>query len=195
MPMSMRTILIALTLFVSCTSMAQTKVRDLLQTMPDSLAPTLTQNNRLDCIDFKEAGMKAEVRNALGGKSELLTLTSDFADIKLSEGCRMQLCLLDVSQPVDSCQQILCVVSTYGYDIKESTVQFYSLRWRPLPLSRYVLQPSLLQSASPVIATLSPQPATLTVQPSGYLERPAIENQKVIETFPTNLKWENDTFK
>ena len=44
-------------------------LRDAFRQMPDSVMPTLTQNNRLDCLDFLDAGMKAEVRNRLGGTS------------------------------------------------------------------------------------------------------------------------------
>ena len=51
---------------------AQITVRDLLKSMPDSVIPYLTENNRLDMIDFMESNMDAVVTNTLGGKSQLL---------------------------------------------------------------------------------------------------------------------------
>lgn len=42
------------------------KMRDVFKQIPDSLVPYLSQNNRLDFIDFLDSNMKAEVRNKLG---------------------------------------------------------------------------------------------------------------------------------
>ena len=63
---------LALLLLLTVPAIAQQKMRDVISTMPDSLAPYLTENNRLDMIDFKEANMKAEVHNAFEGKTELM---------------------------------------------------------------------------------------------------------------------------
>ena len=49
---------------------AQPKRREVFQRMPATMLPYLTENNKLDFIDFIDSGMKAEIRNELGGKSE-----------------------------------------------------------------------------------------------------------------------------
>ena len=44
---------------------AQPKMREVFQRMPAMMLPYLTENNKLDFIDFIDSGMKAEVRNEL----------------------------------------------------------------------------------------------------------------------------------
>ena len=56
------------------------QIRDAFRAMPDSLMPYLSKNNRLDFIDFLDSNMKAEVKNALGGTSEMLSLGDDTKD-------------------------------------------------------------------------------------------------------------------
>lgn len=177
-------------LLLSLASTAQVKMRDVLRTMPESLVPYLTENNRLDMIDFHEANMQAEVKNLLEGKSELLSLSDAFAAFALNEAHRMEIRLLDVTEPIDSCQQILCVVDTYGTDVRESTVCFFSLSWQELPTNKFVKLPKAMFTAA-----LDEQQPTLTITLSDYPERPAMEEQKVAQNLPINLKWSNDFFK
>ena len=58
-------------------SAAQQTISEVFREMPDSLLPTLSKNNRLDMLDFMASGMKAEVTNRLGGRSEMTALTDD----------------------------------------------------------------------------------------------------------------------
>ena len=78
---------IILLIVMSCLSftegMAQ-NMKDIVRTMPDSIIPLLSLNNRLDFVDYIDSKMKAEVTNQLGGKSEMTTLTDDFAHIRVS---------------------------------------------------------------------------------------------------------------
>ncbi len=168
---------------------AQVKMRDILRTMPESLVPYLSENNRLDCIDFKEANMKAEVRNTLDGTSELVTIHDDYAFFQLNAAHRMELRLLPTSIVVDSCKQILCVVDTYGDEAQESRVSFYSVRWQPQPAATYVSLPE-----GPYTASLDEHSATLLLTPSTYLEKPANKEQEVVKIVSTKLKWELDFF-
>lgn len=130
--MSMRFILLGLAVSAwSLTATAQPSMREAFKQAPQALLPYVTENDRLDLIDFLDSGMKAEVKNQLGGKSELLRLTDRFLSLRLSQGLSMKLRLLDSPQPIDSVSQVICMVRTYGIDCQESTVQFYSLKWRP----------------------------------------------------------------
>ena len=85
-------------------------MRDVIKQMPDTLVPYLKQNALLDFIDFKDSGMKAEVSNDFGGKSQLVELTDDFALLTLNSASQIQMRLLDVKEPVDSANQIICMV-------------------------------------------------------------------------------------
>ena len=175
---------------------AQTTVRDLLKSMPDSLIPYLSENNRLDMIDFMESNMDAVVTNSLGGKSQLLKLTDQYASIKLSEASSVAMRLLDVSTPVDSLSQILCLVRTYGTDIRESSIEFYSLAWRPLPTANYFSKPSYMFSAM-----LNDEEPILTLRQEMHMDAMGTEDKEGLEDKENTkevqmiLKWDDGFVK
>lgn len=109
--------------------------KEVFKAMPDSLLPYLSQNNRLDFIDFMESNMEAKVTNALNGKSEMTALSDRYLCLQLNEASRLQLRLLPVNTPVDSMNYIVCMVRTYGVEAQSSVVSFYSCLWRQLELT------------------------------------------------------------
>ena len=115
----MKYFLLALFLSLAGASYAQTAMRDLLKTMPAALTPSLSENNRLDMVDFKDAGMAAIVTNAFEGKSELTQLTDNYASLRLSEALHLDMALLTAGG-----ERVLCVVMTWGTDLRESTLSF-----------------------------------------------------------------------
>ena len=169
---------------------AQIAMRDVLRTMPDSVVPYLTENNRLDMIDFVESNMESVVTNALGGKSQMQQLTDQYLSIQLNESSTIAMRLLDVPAPVDSLNQILCVVRTYGSDIRESTVAFYSLAWRPLPQASYFSQP-----AEMFTATLAADEPTLTLRQETPIDTLLEEQKQETKEVLTILKWNNGFVK
>lgn len=184
----MRSIFLPLLLAATLVAVAQTTIRDVFKQMPDSIVPYLDANNRLDFIDFIDSGMKAEVNNALGGKSVLQKLTDDFLDLSLNEAATLQMRLLDIAEPIDSANQVICMVRTYGSDIRESTVQFYSIKWRLLPTADYLTMPES-DGLTMFIATFGEQEPTLTLQSECRLDAPANEEQKEIGKKQITLKW------
>ena len=125
----MRKLFLLLVLVTTCNLSAQMKMRDVFKQMPDSLVPYLDANNRLDFIDFIDSGMLSEVTNSLGGKSVMQKLTDDALQIQLTESSSLSMRLLDVSEQVDSVNQIVCFIRTYGSDLRESQISFYSVKW------------------------------------------------------------------
>ena len=115
-----RVILAAVFMLCFCHAEAQLKMREVFLQMPDSIMPYLTENNRLDFLDFMDSGMKAEVRNELGGRSVMTALTDQNLSIQLSEVVRLDLWLFPVSQEVDSCRQVVCMITTYNTTVPES---------------------------------------------------------------------------
>ncbi len=110
-------------------------LRDLFRQMPDSLMPYLSQNNRLDFIDFVDSNMKAEVKNMLGGTSEMTSLSADSLSIRMSESLQVHLFLLNTASAADSCSQVICLLQTFGTDSisQETTAGFYTVGWERLP--------------------------------------------------------------
>lgn len=181
-----RFILLYLALLVwSLTVSAQSTMREAFQQAPQSLMPYLTENDRLDLIDFLDSGMKAEVTNQLGGKSELLRLTERFLSLNLSQGLSMKMLLLDSPEPVDSVTQVICLVRTYGIDCRESTVQFYSMKWRQLLTADYM--EALPQET--FLADLDEQDTLLTVQPGCDIETKAVEEHQNEDKWAFKYKW------
>lgn len=77
--LSLFLLLTALSVSAHCQSMA-----DVLRTMPDSVMPLLTLNDRLDLVDEWQAGVKAEVKNRLGGMVTLTELSDTKAVLQTS---------------------------------------------------------------------------------------------------------------
>ena len=116
-------------LFVAATfsqaSAQSIQIRDAFREMPDSLMPYLSKNNRLDFIDFLDSGMKAEVRNQLGGTSEMLTIGADSLSIQMNPSLRVDMIAID---SVVAVVETFLVDSIYG----ESRVHYYSATWQPI---------------------------------------------------------------
>ena len=164
---------------------AQTTMGEALKSMPDSLMPYLSHNNRLDCIDFCEANMKAEVRNALEGKSELLQLTSSYALFRLNDASTVELCLLEADS-----RQLICMIQTYGTDLRESIISFYTTSWQQLPTGQF-----LSIANQQYVAQYDAEQNALTLESNHYLDRPAMEEQKEVEKMQIKFKWINGEFK
>ena len=96
-----KNILVLLVLCFSLSSHAQEKtMSELFKAMPDSILPYLSENNRLDMIDFMEAKMKAEVTNLLDGKSEMTALTHDSLSITMNDVLTIDMHLMEMPEPV-----------------------------------------------------------------------------------------------
>ena len=63
-------LLLAIAATVACAA----DLRTLFVDMPDSVIPTLTRSERLDFLDYMDSGMKAVVKNRLGGESEMRSM-------------------------------------------------------------------------------------------------------------------------
>jgi hypothetical protein len=111
-------------------------IRDAFRQMPDSILPTLTQNNRLDFLDFHDAGMKAEVKNRLGGTSLMTALTNDSLSMQVSPALRVDMLLLTLSEPFDSVNQVIVVGETFLADsiYGETTIHGFTTDWHPIPI-------------------------------------------------------------
>ncbi len=72
-------------------------MRDVFASMPDSIAPMVTRNNRLDCIDYIENNMEARVRNILDEYVTLEALTADYARFRTSPSAFLELKLLPLT--------------------------------------------------------------------------------------------------
>ena len=112
--------------------------KDCFKAMPDSLLPLLTEVNRADFIDFLESGMRAEVTNRFGRKSEMTTMSADYIRIQLTERGTWQMKLL----PLNDSVKVVCVVSTAYGPVADSYVYFYTPSWQELDGASFLQLPS-----------------------------------------------------
>lgn len=191
------------------------KMSDVFRQMPDTLLPYLSQNNRLDMIDFKASGMDADIVNGFDEHTRLNVLTDNYMNMTLSHASSLELKLLDATVALpDSADCIVCVVHTVGTDRKSSTVKFYTSRWTelaaiPCPMpddaKTFIVRPDTMhaadfdkfeQSVYPVVvyANLSEGNDTLTIG----LSLPAVsdEDKRIKAAVKSiTLKWAGNSFK
>ena len=110
--------------------------------MPDSLIPSLHENNKLDMIDFVNSNMKAQVTNLLGGKSEMLGMTNDSICIHVSDGLTVRMLLLKPTEMIDSCEYVVCFAQTFGIDSLSLSAQmdYYTTKWQKLDIIPHFLE-------------------------------------------------------
>lgn len=141
---------IAITIAVALMPLAaySQTMKEIFATLPDSILPTLTSNDRLDCIDFIENNMTTEVNNALKGKTRLTALTDNLAKIQVSSLTEMQICKLAT---IDG--YIICLIHSSDVGGWDSTIRFYDSAWKPLDASKYI--------DTPTTRDFIPQPADM----------------------------------
>ena len=110
------------------------KIQDVFKQMPNSVLPTLSENNRLDMLDFMASKMKAEVTNRLGGKSEMTVLTDTTLTIRMSEALQVEMLLLKPEDAAGADSQVICLIETIGRDSLslDSQVSFFTISWEKL---------------------------------------------------------------
>ena len=123
-----------LALVVSQASAQTLTMRDVFKQMPDSLMPYLTQNDRLDFIDFIDSDMKAEVTNRMSGSSEMTAITDDSLSIRMSDALRVDMLLMTLDEPMDSLTQVVVFAETFIVDsiYGDTSYHMYSTDWQPL---------------------------------------------------------------
>jgi hypothetical protein len=115
---------------------ASAQMADYFRKIPAALVPTLSENNRLDMLDFMASKMKAEVKNRLGGTSEMTSLTDSTLTIRMSNALQVDMLLLKTTAATeaDADREVICLIETFGCDSlsQESTVRFFTPSWQLL---------------------------------------------------------------
>ena len=133
-----RRLLIIVSIFCALSATAQ-NMKSVFVSMPDSIAPLLTQTNKEDCIDFLDSKMKAEVTNRLGGKSEMTLLAEDYVFVQMTPNSTLEMKLL----PVNDSTKVVCMVKTVCASACNSDIKFYASDWsKKLEDGDFSLKPS-----------------------------------------------------
>ncbi len=188
----MRKAFIALSLLFTLGSSAQSTMSQVFKTMPSDIVPYLSENNRLDLIDFVASNMKAEVTNMFDGKTKLTKLTDDEASIQLNDAVKMDLRLLNTSDTIGSAKQIICMIRTYSNGACGSQVSFYTTEWKRLKTEDFVNLPNDI-----FIAEFESQSndISLVLTLNHPLDKVALEEQKESKKLLMKYNWNSKDFK
>lgn len=115
------------------------ELRPLFVAMPDSVLPLLTKTNRMDCIDFLDSNMKAEVKNRFNKTSELKVLTKDYLELQLTSQSSVEMKLL----PMNDSVKVVCMVHTVCGPVCDSEITFYDTQWKQLPSKNFITLPEV----------------------------------------------------
>ncbi len=164
-----KTIFLGVLLLTSFAAAAQRTAKDVFLAMPSDLVPQLTENNKLDMVDFLASKMQARVTNSLDGHSELLSLGDSTFSLQVSEALRYDVRMLQANNDT-----ILCLLATFGKESPESEIHFYTTHWKVLPTDRFIALPQTMF----VARFVSEQLDDLQITCSQVLNPPATQEQK-----------------
>lgn len=195
----------------------QVSMRDVFSHMPDSLLPYLSQNNRLDLIDFAESEMAAEITNTFDERVKLSKLTSDYLKLELSKASLVEMRLLPSTELLsDTAKTIVCLVTSFGETTPFSTITFYTSKWTPLPLEdpitankdKLIVRPDTMSIETfndlkdaflplYVSASLSETGNTLVLKASPQSRIHADDAEKPINDIikPVSIEWDGMAFR
>ena len=103
-------------------------MRTLFINMPDSLMPALTRSERMDFLDYMDSGMRARVRNKLGGESLMTAFSDQSLTIVTSQSGRMEMVLF----PRKNNGNLICIIKTVTARFDDSRITFYNEDWTPV---------------------------------------------------------------
>ena len=114
-------------------------LRTLFVSMPDSILPTLTKSDRMDFLDYMDSGMKARVRNKLGGESVMTLFEENMLSIQTSQAGRFDLVLLKKGKN----ETLICIIRTVNAKYDDSRLSFFTEDWKPVPTGQLIELPKL----------------------------------------------------
>ena len=114
-------------------------LRTLFITMPDSITPTLTKSDRLDFLDYMDSGMKARVRNKLGGESVMTRFDENMLSIQTSQSGRMDMLLLKRGKD----ENLICIIRTVNAKYEDSRLSFFTEDWKSVPADELIELPRI----------------------------------------------------
>ena len=115
-------------LALAVTAVRAEDLRILFTGMPDSIMPALTRSDRMDFLDFMDSGMKARVRNKLGGESVMTQFEENMLTVVTSGAGRMDMVLFRMKDG----SNLICIVNTVTAKYDDSRLSFYTENWNPV---------------------------------------------------------------
>ena len=190
---------------------AQKDMSQLWITMPDSIVRYLNQQQRTELVDFYNMGVKAETANKLYGATTLDTISTNYADIRLSESSRMQIQILEKFNG----DSVICVATTFYGEEPETELSFYSAQWVPfenelfidsIPYTEFFAKPDTMsiETYDKLVALIDPIMLKADIIPNEFaiefsLATPLLRKEEKDQVKPIlmsrKVKWDGERFK
>lgn len=135
----MRKLLSVLLVLLFTASVQAADMRELFVSMPDSVLPLLTKNNRLDMLDFIDSNMKATVRNRLDRESELVSIDSNSFSLSYTANSDIEVRLFYYRDSIP----VICMIHTVKAPVSDSRIRFFDTGWNAVDGSRLIAEPKL----------------------------------------------------
>lgn len=130
---------IIIVLVFAITAVRAADLRTLFIDMPDSIMPTLTRSDRMDFLDYMDSGMKARVRNKLGGESVMTSFSDQCLAVVTSQSGRLEMALF----PRKNGTNVICIIKTVTARYDDSRLLFYNEDWTPIDGKSLIELPQL----------------------------------------------------
>jgi len=115
--------------FISISVDAQSlTAKDAFLSMPDSIFPLLSANNRRDMVDFLANRMEARVRDRFNTNVELKELTDTYLHVQNTEKSHVEMKILQSADSVE----LITLVRTVQAPASDSQIEFYNKQWQRL---------------------------------------------------------------
>ena len=102
---------------------------------PSTVFPSMSETNRLDMIDYYEAGYNRATIGELGDSCRVTNIDSLSISVDVSPVLKYQLAL--------PAKNVIMVITTHAIPQPDSEVAFYDSEWNQLPSSKFLITPSL----------------------------------------------------
>lgn len=112
-------------------------LRTLFINMPDSIMPTLTKSDRMDFLDYMDSGMRARVKNKLGGECEMTLLKDNMLTVNTSQSGRLDMVLF----PYKNGNNLICIIKTVTARYDDSRLSFFTDGWEPVSANGLIEMP------------------------------------------------------
>ena len=104
---------------------------------PRSVITLLDKDERMDMVDYFNAGVARPDSKAADGTSVVAAMTDETITVKMSDASTLEISVLPAAQP------IIMVITTVRTPAPDSSVAFYSADWKPLPAKGIFAMPQL----------------------------------------------------